>query len=253
MAVKIGHASISENRNAGWDGKAKAGDQTGKEVCIRDWYPNSWHTILRAKNPIVAQAMAKICEDGCKNNHIGYDQSQRNTAYTEAKRVNYDLSRIITNCETDCSAFMTLCAICAGITELEYKGNAPTTSNMVMMFSKTGKFEVITGSGITNSDKYLKRGDILVKNGHTAMVLTDSVKQKNERPLIKLGSSGEHVIYLHSRLQAFGYGVKTTNSKFDELTDRCVRHFQATHTDINGNKLLVDGEVGSKTWSALGI
>ena len=35
MAVKIGHASIDER---GKISGGKAGDQTGKEVCIRDWY-----------------------------------------------------------------------------------------------------------------------------------------------------------------------------------------------------------------------
>ena len=34
MAVKIGHASIDENGKAAG---GKAGDQTGREVCVRDW------------------------------------------------------------------------------------------------------------------------------------------------------------------------------------------------------------------------
>ena len=57
MAVKIGHASIDEN------GKAhggQAGDQTGKEVCIRNWYLNSkgWD-VLRAKDAAVAEKIAQ--------------------------------------------------------------------------------------------------------------------------------------------------------------------------------------------------
>mgnify|MGYP007007821211 FL=1 len=47
MAVKIGHASIDER------GKARggaAGDQTGKEVCLRDWYDKNWVSVLRPKN-----------------------------------------------------------------------------------------------------------------------------------------------------------------------------------------------------------
>ena len=35
--MKLVHASIAETGGAGWDGKAKAGDQTGKEVCVRSW------------------------------------------------------------------------------------------------------------------------------------------------------------------------------------------------------------------------
>ena len=35
MSVKIGHASIDENNKASG---GKSGDQTGKEICIRNWY-----------------------------------------------------------------------------------------------------------------------------------------------------------------------------------------------------------------------
>ena len=46
--MRIGHASISENKNNGRDGKAKAGDQTGKEVCIRQFYKKPWKYLLRS-------------------------------------------------------------------------------------------------------------------------------------------------------------------------------------------------------------
>ena len=169
MAIKIGHASIDEQ------GKAKggtAGDQTGKEVCIRTWYNKPWSLVIRATDSGVAEKMAKACQAGCANDHIGYDQNQRNTAHTQAKAVGYDLGKITTDCETDCSAFMTLCAIAAGVSELEYSGNAPTTSTMKSKFDATGKFEILTDSKYLTSDKYLKRGDILVKPGvHTVMAL----------------------------------------------------------------------------------
>lgn len=44
----IAHASISENRNTGWDGKAKAGDQTGREVYTR----SKNHTNLNCNNEV---------------------------------------------------------------------------------------------------------------------------------------------------------------------------------------------------------
>lgn len=58
MAIKIGHASIDEQ------GKAKsgtAGDQTGKEVCIRTWYNKPWSLVIRATDTGVAEKMAKAC------------------------------------------------------------------------------------------------------------------------------------------------------------------------------------------------
>lgn len=34
--------------------------------------------------------MAQACEAACNNNHIGYDQSQRNTLNQQAQLVGYD-------------------------------------------------------------------------------------------------------------------------------------------------------------------
>ena len=168
MAIKIGHASIDENRKIKG---GSAGDQTGKELCTRSWYTTGWEYILRPKTKELAEKSAKACEKGCANNKIGYDQNQRNTLNTQAKKVGYDLSKITTKCETDCSAFMTVCAI-AGGANIDYGSNAPTTSTMKTRFLLSGDYEVITTSKYLTSDKYLKRGDILVKAGsHTVMAL----------------------------------------------------------------------------------
>lgn len=169
MSILIGHASIDER------GKSKggvAGDQTGKEVCIRTWYNKDWAYVLRCKDPVKSEKMAVACERGCKNDNIGYDQNQRNTLNTQAKKVGYDLSKITAKCETDCSAFMTVCAQAAGI-KIPYNGtNAPTTSTIKTAFMSTGEFELLTDQNYLTSDKYLKRGDILVKpSSHTAMAL----------------------------------------------------------------------------------
>ena len=170
MSVMIGHASIDENGN-GRNGQA--GDQTGKEVCTRSWWDKGWNVLLRPSEEY-AEALAQACEAGCANNNIGYDMNQRNTLHTEAQKVGYDLSKIVTKCETDCSAFMTVCAIAAGITALEYTGNAPTTSTMKNIFKATNKFAVLTNQDFLRNDKYVKRGDILVKEGsHTVMVLSN--------------------------------------------------------------------------------
>lgn len=174
--VKIGHASIDE-RGKGRGGTA--GDQTGREVYIRQWYDKNWNLVLRPKKATVAEKSAKACEKGCANSHIGYDMDQRNTAHTQAKLVKYDLSKIKIKCETDCSAFMTLCALAAGVKSLEYTGNAPTTSTMRKAFSASGEYEVLEDKKYLTSDAYLKRGDILVSEGHhTAMCLENGSKVK---------------------------------------------------------------------------
>lgn len=174
MSVTIGHASIDERGKASG---GRAGDQTGREVCTRSWYSKGWKYCLRPKSATVAERMAKACEQGCANNKIGYDQSQRNSLHYYAKRCGYNLAIINTKCETDCSAFMTVCALAGGVSALEYSGNAPTTSTMVDKFRTTGAFNVLTDSKYLTGDAYLKRGDILVKPGsHTVMVLSNGAR-----------------------------------------------------------------------------
>lgn len=180
MAIKIGHASIDER---GKIAGGAAGDQTKKELCTRTWYDKGWNVMLRPKKDSVAEKSAKACEQGCANNKIGYDQNQRNTLNTQAKKVKYDLSKITTACEVDCSAFMTVCAI-AGGAKIDYGTNGPTTRTMRSKFKASGDYEVFTSSKYLTSDKYLERGDILVKEGsHTVMALEDgSAVEKQEPP-----------------------------------------------------------------------
>ena len=81
------HASISENGNAGWDGKAKTGDQTGREVCTRSFYKKPWNVMLRYKDSSVASKASKIAIKLAKSNLVGYDQSERNTLYKALKNI----------------------------------------------------------------------------------------------------------------------------------------------------------------------
>ena len=166
MAVTIGHASLDENRNA--KGGA-AGDQTAKEVCKRSWYSKPWHTVFRPKDSGIAEKIAKAMEQACANDKIGYDQSQRTTLYTLAKAVNWDISKITTACECDCSSLVAVCVNAAGITVSKdiYTGNEKAA------LKATGAFTIYTESNYVSKADYLKRGDILLGNGHTAIVLSN--------------------------------------------------------------------------------
>lgn len=174
MSVLIGHASIDENGRASG---GQAGDQTGKEVCIREWYASGWNLVLRPASGDVAERMAAACETLCKGNLVGYDQYQRNSLWDELEKVGWNAGRLKTRCETDCSAFMSACARAAGINipRVNMGGgayNAPVTYTMREAFGKTGAFQVLTDAKYLTSDKYLKRGDVLVReSGHTAMAL----------------------------------------------------------------------------------
>lgn len=248
MAVRIGHASIGET------GKAKnnqSGDQTKKEVCIRNWYSNKWKYVLRCKDTNRADMMATICEQGCANDHIGYDQNQRNTLRAEAIKCNFNLSKINVMCETDCSAFMSVCAECAGIKIPYHSGNAPTTSTMLADFLSTGMFAYFEDTKYTTSEKYLKRGDILVSPGHhTVMVLDNGssalVDDNAETyPILRKGSTGYYVKVLQRLLYQKG-GYKLTNDGiFGNATFNAVVAFQGECG------LVKDGICGEKTWQKL--
>lgn len=174
MNILIGHARSDENGNLN---NGQVGDQTGKEVSISYWYAGSWNVVLRPISADTAEKMATVCETLCKGNLVGYDQYQRNTLWDELEKVGWDAKKLKTKCETDCSAFMTACARAVGINVPRValgngQYNAPVTYTMRNAFSSTGAFQVLTDSKYMTSDKYLKRGDILVReSGHTAMAL----------------------------------------------------------------------------------
>lgn len=172
MATKIGHASIDENGHARG---GKAGDQTGREVCVRTWYNKPWIAVIRPNDKKVAEKIAKAMEQACANDNIGYDQNERTTLYAQAKAKGWDLSKITTKCETDCSALVAVCVNAAGIAVSKdiYTGNEKQT------LVNTGKFKAHTDKKYLTSDKYLKRGDILLASGHTAVVLSSGSGETN--------------------------------------------------------------------------
>lgn len=247
--VKIGHASIDE-RGKGTGGQA--GDQSGREVCIREWYAKGWTVCLRPKTKDIAEKSAKACEKGCANENIGYDMNQRNTAHTQAKKVNYDLSKIKEKCETDCSAFMTLCALSAGVTSLEYTGNAPTTSTMRRAFTASGAYEALTDSKYLNSDKYLKRGDILVAEGHhTVMVLEDGslagsvASHKVAIPTLRKGDKDSEVELLQKNLnRTISVGL-SVDGDFGAKTEKALQKWQGMY------KLEKDGVYGKNSYKKM--
>jgi len=172
MSVLIGHASISENNSI----NGIKGDNTGKEVCTRTWYSKPWDYMAIHPDAIVREKHAKAIEAACANDNISYGQSNRNTANTEAKKVNYDISKIKTKCNTDCSALQNLAAVASGAPKVTYGSNGWTTSTMKSSLRAAG-YKIITDKTILKSADYCVRGAIYVKSGsHTVCGLTNGVK-----------------------------------------------------------------------------
>lgn len=177
--VKIGHAVADEN------GKAKSGkpgDQNTKEVRVQNWFSedSKWSYVIRAKDPKKAKKIAETMLDACMNDNIGYNQSKRTTLFDCAKKKNWNIADISAKCETDCSALVAVCVNAAGISVSKdmYTGNELKT------LKNTGEFTVLTDEKYTNSESYLKTGDILLCNGHTAIVLSDGDAVTEFEPVI---------------------------------------------------------------------
>ena len=231
--IKIGHASISENNTA----YGQAGDSTGKEVYVN---PNfsiismSPTVLLRPNSSALAEASALACEAGCENDNIGYSQNGRNTLYSYASAVNFDLAKVSTKCNTDCSAFMAVCAI-AGGASITYVTNAPTTTNMRTKFKQSGDYTVLTDSKHLTTTDYLKRGDILVKEGsHTVMVLENGNHYKEEPEQDDSGSSTG--ITQTKKIRTHLLDVSITSIKDTSATVE----FKVIESINNVNKILTD-------------
>ena len=173
MGIRIGHASISENGTT----SGKAGDQTGKEVCIREWYSKPWDYMAIHPDAKVREKHAAAVEAACKNDNIGYNwfgNSDRNSLYKLAKAVNFDLSKV-GKCNCDCSSLQNVAAVASG-SGATYGSNGWTTSTMQSALKALG-YKIITASEYLKSSAYCVRGAIYVKSSsHTVCGLDNGAK-----------------------------------------------------------------------------
>jgi len=154
-----------------------AGDQDGKEVAIREWYNRPWNKVLRCKDAAKAEKIASAMEAACKNDCIGYDQSQRTTLYELCKANGWNIQAVKTPCETDCSALVAVCVNAAGI---KVSGDI-YTGNEAATLLRTGEFELLSDPKYLLTDEYLRRGDILLYEfHHTAIALEDGKKANKQ-------------------------------------------------------------------------
>lgn len=169
MSIIIGSARIDER---GRVSGGSAGDQTGAEVSTQKYYNHSkgWR-VFRAKSSGDRSEIAAAMRKACANNNIGYDQGQRGTLYMAAQKVDFDPSRVVAKCETDCSALVRVCCAYAGIMLQDFN-----TSSEPTVLLNSGKFTEVTESIKASSGSGLKEGDILVtkSKGHTVVVTSVS-------------------------------------------------------------------------------
>ena len=249
MHVKIGSARIDER---GRIHGGKAGNQTGKELSIQNWYRHSkgWR-VLRCTDTSKVEKIAAAMEAACQNRNIGYDQYERSTLYNLAKSVGFDPGKVIKPCETDCSALVRVCLAYAGIMTDNF-----LTTDEAQKILATGYFVELKDGRYTDHSDHLRRGDILVTRtkGHNAVVLNSGDKagtletelRLGDR-LLKKGMSGSDVRELQQNLLKLGYALPKygADGGYGAETGEAVKAFQKK------SGLDADGVYGSNTHKSL--
>lgn len=181
--VKISNCGHDERgRYAG----GKAGDQTGTEYQIMNWYSRPWLCVLRFNDAKIAAMIADMATKAAQNNLIGYDQgtagnsNDRYSFWRHLKASNYDPAQITVACESDCSASTAAIVKGAGYrlnnARLKAVSIYLTTRNMRAAMKIAGA-KVLTDRKYLTSGDYLKAGDILLNdNHHVAIAVTTGAK-----------------------------------------------------------------------------
>lgn len=223
--MKLVHASISETGGAGLDGKAKAGDQTGKEVCVRSWYSKPWNIMLRYPDRNIASKAAEAAVKLANSNLVGYDQSERNTLYKALKAVNFDVDAYIKTgkkTESDCSSFVYAVYACF-IPGMRSDRNAPVTSTMRNIYKKWG-FDVLTDSEYLNGNNLIN-GDILVKEDEHTVIATEPTNHTPEPTTSAYNATVENAIDVMARDVIAGH--------WGNGNDRKEKLYSAVQTRVN--------------------
>lgn len=240
--VTIGHA-VNDERGKSSGGKA--GDQTEKEVRLQEWYQRTkgWSAVFRAKDKKKRELIARAMEQACANDCIGYDQSQRTTLYDAAKLYDFDMSKITKDVETDCSALVSVCCNAAGIVVSKdmYTGNEKKA------LEATGEFTVYTETDYLTAAGKLIRGDILLGEGHTAIVTRKQYVITKEWEYKKPNLKGKEIKYIQKALNKHAKSGLDVDGVFGQKTGAAVVRFQKSVG------LSPDGIVGKQTVNALGL
>ncbi len=164
--------------NSGHDENGKLyggtlGDQTGGECVYREWYSCPWNRVFRHPNQRIAATIAAEALQAAGNDHVGYDQSRRETFWEQLEACGtYCAKDITVDCAMDCSAGIAAYIRAAGYLcgDDGCKSVAPDTytGNERERLLAAG-FTELTEGGYLWGDEYLLPGDILLRdNYHTA-------------------------------------------------------------------------------------
>ena len=157
--IEIVHARHDENGGIA----GKAGDQTGHEV-EKSELCGSWEWIIRPINSDLRHGIAEAACQAAENDNIGYSQSDRTSLFKEWKAAG-TIRDIARKCNCDCSSLVAVCVNAAGI---------PVSPTMYTGNEKKLLTDIAFFVSLPYENKKLLVGDILLRSGHTAIVVYDS-------------------------------------------------------------------------------
>lgn len=190
--IRIAEFSRGDNPND--TGTGKPGDQLKSalaaqeptfvgELSIRKLEDSGrWEWVYRPTSSAKAEKLADAAEATCRNVNVGYSwYSDRITFWKQLAAAGYNPAKITTPCNGDCSAGVAAWANVAGIS---IDPNM-TTRNEDELLLKSRQFMRLPFMG----GKYLHRGDVLWRSGHTAVVIDSGEYFDRCAPMIGTASS----------------------------------------------------------------
>ena len=253
----ISNCSINE---LGKISGGKPGDNNGREWLIRSWYSYPWNCVLRHPEAQVRAKIADLAYSAAKNNNIGYNQLKRKSFWNELQKANYDAAAIKNKCDSDCSASVAAIVKATGylLNNEKLKKVSPDcyTGNLKAALKAAG-FTVLTDSKYLTSDKYLLKGDILLReNHHTCINLTDGAKATTTKPAFTVS-----VLEWQKAAKADGFTISIDGiwgSQCEKVARKAVVKKRLIYKYRNLTKLLqrylgveADGKCGTQTANAI--
>lgn len=176
--MKLAEARSSEFHSA-WGVKGNQeyrSDLKDGELREREISPD-FALVFRFKDRDRAVKAAHVAHGIVANPKVGYSQNNgdcpRTTLFDEMKKANWIPDDIKNECNTDCSAMMAVVLNAVGIKV----SKDMYTGNMRELIMATGEFCLYN---VCNGIKY-EVGDILWREGHTAIVIPDGEDEPNVR------------------------------------------------------------------------
>lgn len=185
--IRIAQASSSEtytkfgtppNQRRTGATKSKPGGNMDGELNVEAFH-TGFAAVFRCTDPKIADKAATYAEHAVANGqYIGYGQNWIDDKYPMSglfdaiwKATDPDPAKVTTLVNCTCATLVGACYYAAGIYEPKFRLLNTGEQEAIMM--GTGMFVKLTDPDLVNSGRGIRRGDVLWRNGHTAMVLDD--------------------------------------------------------------------------------